>query len=261
MAFDVGELWSLDLFELEKKHFLIGVDKVSQYIMLKQVANQKTSTITRILQEWTLMFGLPSMIKSDGGPCFKSGPFKEFADKYKISHMITSAYHAPSNGQVERAIQEVKKMLEKNRNFCPMEVAFTLNYTDRNPNLGAPMTIFMGRPTRSMEPNSKNKVCNIVADIEARRQKALKEGLEKNKRYNRDVFQEGEEVLIQDNKTRKWTTKGKIIKPRKNLGGTGPRSYVIKANDGSEYLRNATYIARMPPVVAQLEEMWQSQSN
>ena len=29
MAFDVGELWSLDLFEFNKKHFLIGVDKLS----------------------------------------------------------------------------------------------------------------------------------------------------------------------------------------------------------------------------------------
>ena len=102
---------------------------------------------------------------------------------------------------------------------------------------------------------------NILADIEARRQKALKEGLKKNKRYNRDVFEEGEEVLILDNKSRKWITKGKIVKPRKNLGGRGPRSYVIKAADGSEYLRNARYIARTPPVVAQLEEMLQSQSN
>ena len=33
------------------------------------------------------MFRLPSMIKSDGRPCFKSGPFKEFADKYNISHV------------------------------------------------------------------------------------------------------------------------------------------------------------------------------
>ena len=80
-------------------------------------------------------------------------------------------------------------MLDKNKDFCPMEVAFTLNNTDRNPNLGAPMTIFMGRPTRGMEPNSQNKVCDIVADIEARRPKALKEGLKKNKRYNRDVFE------------------------------------------------------------------------
>ena len=139
------------------------------------------------------MFGLPSMIKSDGGPCFKSGPFKEFADKYSISHVITSAYHAPSNGQLERAIQEVKKMLAKNKDFCPMEVAFTLNNT-------APMTLFMGRPTRGMESNSQNKVCDIVADIKARRQKAFIEGLKKNRRYNRDVFEEGEVVLIQDNK-------------------------------------------------------------
>ena len=49
-------------------------------------------------------------------------------------------------------------MLEKNKDFCPMEVAITLNNTDRKPNLGAPMTLFMGRPTRGMEPNSQNKV-------------------------------------------------------------------------------------------------------
>ena len=115
-----------------------------------------------------------------------------------------------------------------------MEVAFTLNNTDRKANLGAPITIFMGRPTRGMEPNSQNKMCDKVADIEARRQKALKEGLKKNKRYNQDVFTEGEEVLIQDNKSKKWETKGKIVKPRKNPGGRGPRSHVIKTSDGSE---------------------------
>ena len=66
---------------------------------------------------------------------------------------------------------------------------------------------------------------------------------------------------MQDNKSKKWETKGKIVKPRKNHGGRGSRSYVIKTSDGSEYLRNARYIAWTPPVVAQLEEMWQSQSN
>ena len=32
-----------------------------------------------------------------------------------------------------------------------------------------------------MEPNSQNKVCDIVADIEARRQKALKKDLKRIK--------------------------------------------------------------------------------
>ena len=100
-----------------------------------------------------------------------------------------------------------------------------------------------------MEPNSQNKVRDIVADIKARRQKALKEGLKKNKRYNQNVFKEGEEVLIQDNKTRKWEMKGRIEKPRKNLGGRGPKSYIVKTEDGSEYLRNVRYIARTPPAV------------
>ena len=171
--------------------------------MLKKVPNQKTKTITKVLQELTLTFGLLSMLISDRGPCFKSRPFQEFTEKYNIIHVLTSAYHAPSNGQAERAIQEVKRMLEKNKDFCPMEVVFTLNSTDRKLNLGAPINIFTGRTTRGLEPNSQNKVCNIVADIEAIWKKALEEGLKKNRPFNWEIFQEGEEVLIQDNKTKR----------------------------------------------------------
>ena len=109
-------------------------------------------------------------------------------DKYNIEHVTTSTYNTPSNGQAERAIQEVKKILEKNQDFCPMQVAFTLNSTERRPNLEAPRNIFMGQATQGLEPNSQNRVLDIVADIEARRKKALEEGLKKNKRYNRNVL-------------------------------------------------------------------------
>ena len=149
MAFNFRELWILDLFKFQKKHFL------SQYIMLKQVQNQKTKTKTKKIVEWTLMFRLPSVMKSDGRPCFMSRLFKHFGGRYNIEHVVTSAYHTPSSGQAVRALWEVKKMLEKYQNFCPMQVAFTLNSTEWRPNLGAPINIFMGRATRGLEPNTE----------------------------------------------------------------------------------------------------------
>ena len=68
-------------------------------------------------------------------------------------------------------------MLEKNQEFCPMQVAFTLNSTERRPNLGAPTNILMGQATWGLEPNSHNRVLDIGVDIEARKMKALEEGL------------------------------------------------------------------------------------
>ena len=68
MALNIGKLWSVDLFESKKKHYLIGVDKVFKYMMVRQVPNQKTNTITNVLEEWTLTFNLPLFLKYDGGP-------------------------------------------------------------------------------------------------------------------------------------------------------------------------------------------------
>ena len=131
MSFEIGELWSVDLFEFQKKDYLLAIDKASQFIMIEQIRNKKTPTVTKALEKFALLLGLPTLLKSDGGPCFKSRPFQEFVEKYGIHHVMSSPYHHQSNGQAERAIQEAKKMMEKLGKFHPYHVAFTLNKTER----------------------------------------------------------------------------------------------------------------------------------
>ena len=46
--------------------------------------------MTKAMDKTALMMGLPTVIKSDGGPCFKAGPFKELTDAYGISHVLPS---------------------------------------------------------------------------------------------------------------------------------------------------------------------------
>ena len=101
MTFTVGEMLSMDLFELNKRHYLMGVDKVSQFMLCRQIPNQKTSTISKVLEEWSLTLGLSTVIKSDGGPCFKSALFSKFCQEFGITHILTSPYNPSSNGQAE----------------------------------------------------------------------------------------------------------------------------------------------------------------
>ena len=39
MTFEVGELLSVDLFEQNKSHFILAVDKVSQFMLIRQIQN------------------------------------------------------------------------------------------------------------------------------------------------------------------------------------------------------------------------------
>ena len=100
-------------------------------MFIKELRNKKTETVTKALEKFALMLGLPTVLKSDGGPCFKWKPFAHFVDKYAIHHVMTSPYHHQSKGQAERGIQEAKKMMEKLQHFNPYHIAHTLNKMER----------------------------------------------------------------------------------------------------------------------------------
>ena len=87
---------------------------------------------------------------------------------------MTSPYHHESNGQAERGIQEAKKMMERLQQFNPYHIAHTLNKMERRGNLGAPIDLFLQRPSRTLSPKSQNTVLDIVANKAARKKKALK---------------------------------------------------------------------------------------
>ena len=101
-----GEMWSTDLFQIPKgrgfQYFLIVVDRISGFIQCKKIPNMTAQTVTSYLREMACQMGLPNVVKSDGGPCYKSSIFRDFADKYRIRHILTSAHHHESNGQAER---------------------------------------------------------------------------------------------------------------------------------------------------------------
>ena len=68
----------------------------------------------------------------------------------------------------------------------------------------------------------------------------------KRQRYNREFFEVGDRVVIQDQITNKWKKRGTVISSRPTHTDQLARSYVIETDDGRTYTRNTRFIMREP---------------
>ena len=117
--FEPGECWSVDIMSIGELDYLVWVDRVSQYMMLAKLGNKTKKAYTRTLKTGTTFFGIPTLMRSDGGQSFDCKLFDEFCQELGVIHILMSNYHLPSNGQCKRMVQEVKKIMVKARERDP----------------------------------------------------------------------------------------------------------------------------------------------
>lgn len=72
-------------------------------------------SVVRALSQFVSIFGVPRVIQSDQGSNFSSHLFAQILKQLRIKHNQASAYHAQSQGALERFHQTLKSML---RAFC-----------------------------------------------------------------------------------------------------------------------------------------------
>ena len=56
---------------------------------------------------------MPEVIRSDNGPQYASQDFTNFAESYGFQHLTSSPCYPQSNGQAERTVQTVKRLLKQ----------------------------------------------------------------------------------------------------------------------------------------------------
>ena len=109
--------WStleIDLFTMDGHTFLLVVDVTSRFPVVRILNTESCRSVLNTLRGVYCDFGLPKIILSDNGPCFRVEDFVEFHVKLGIKVEKASAYNHQSVGSVERMVQTVKQIMTRN---------------------------------------------------------------------------------------------------------------------------------------------------
>ena len=94
-----------------KKYILTMIDHFTKYAQAYATKKCDTNTVINCLEQYFCIFGVPESIQTDNGTAFKSHNFNSFCDTFGIRAVHSTAYHAQSQGQVEKFNGTLTKML------------------------------------------------------------------------------------------------------------------------------------------------------
>ena len=168
------------------------------------LSKTNTSIILNVLIKWFQLFGYPSVIRSDGGPQFRS----EFDNSKNITHELTSPYNPQSNGLAENAVKQAKhlliKSLDNNENFQEA-LSFYRNVPNRSGY--SPAELLFGRRQKLPIPTMNEHHDRINIKVVTANWDLLREWAKNN--YNKHARSQiplstGDKVLVQDTDTHRW---------------------------------------------------------
>ncbi|XP_055918537.1 uncharacterized protein K02A2.6-like [Eupeodes corollae] len=96
--------------------YFIVVDSFSKWLDVFQITSITSSVIVSKLNEFFSRNGDCDQLVSDNGTQFTSAHFQSFIKSRGIQHLRTAPFHPQSNGQVERFVDTLKRILRKLKN-------------------------------------------------------------------------------------------------------------------------------------------------
>ncbi len=104
---------SVDFAELSTGDYLsVLSDDYSRYPIVEVIRSVAAQTVIPKLQHIFSQFGIPGVLKSDNGPPFNSEAFATFATNLGFTHRKITPYWPRANGEVERFMRTVKKIVK-----------------------------------------------------------------------------------------------------------------------------------------------------
>ena len=102
----------IDIMTFQAKDYLVIVNYYSKYPELQCLSDKTASTIIEQCKSVFARHGIPVEIVSDNMP-FQSNEFIAFSKAWGIKTTTSSPTYSQSNGQAERSVQTLKKILKK----------------------------------------------------------------------------------------------------------------------------------------------------
>lgn len=216
------------------------------------------------------MFGSPVRIVSDRGAAFTSNDFKEFCERSKVQHSLTTTGVARGNGQVERINGIIVPALAKMSVGDPLkwyrhvsDLQRYINSTKTRSTGRSPFRLMFGVEMRNPEDNRfaeeveealrEEFETDRVEERDAAKEAIIRIQEENRKAYNRQrkpsrQYDVGDLVAI---KKTQFATGAKVqpkyLGPYRVTGKTGPDRYEVERVGGDGPARTATAADFMKP--------------
>ncbi len=228
----------VDLLEFAGQHWVCMVDRYSGFPFTKKLRSLTTTAVLTILETWFRDWGFPTVIRTDGGPQFRT-EFDDFCKAKGIIHELSSPYNPRSNGLAESGVKAVKTLLSKCHETG--EDFFTALTEWRNvPRADgfSPAQMLLGRRQRGLLPALPPDDINHEEAVAARRH-ARDTGAAYHDAHAHPLptLSQGQRVLIQHPLTKKWDSHGTVSDIRED-----GRSYEIQTDRGTAILRNRRFL-------------------
>ena len=231
-----------DLFNFESNTYLLTVDYYSKFIEVDRLQDLRSKATIEVLKAQFCRHGIPEVIRNDGGPQFASKDFARFCKEYGIAHKTSSPHFPSANGEVERAVQTVKRLWRK---ATDKQLAL-LDYRTtplEGVNL-SPAQLLMGRRPRNKLPSLRELLTPTAYNrrdvIQRLNQQKANQKFYHDSKSASDLppLLPGDQVRMAPNPGSKRWNPAIVVKRH-----VSPRSYIVESG-GHEYRRNRRHLHR-----------------
>ena len=156
---------AMDIMTFRNQEYLVIVDYFSKYPEMIALANKTASAIVLQCKNVFARHGIPTEIVSDNMP-FNSHEFLTFTKEWGILLTTSSPTYSQSNGQAERFVQTLKRMLQKATDLGKDPYLALLEYRN-TPVTGmkySPAQILFSRCLRTKIPVATSLLSPVVVD-------------------------------------------------------------------------------------------------
>ena len=229
-----------------KATYLLLVDYFSRYIEIAKLTKVTSNKLIHHIKSIFARHGIPQEVRSDNGPQYASSVFDKFAKEYVFLHVTSSPRYPQSNGEAERAVKTIKKLIKKAAD--PYLALLTYRSTPLQ-NGYSPAELLMNRRLRTRVPMVSSQLKSSIPDYASLRKKEQEMRRKQKSNFDShhnarslDILLPGEQVWVADQRTNATVEQQ-----------AAPRSYLVSTPRGT-LRRNRRHLVRAPETDTSPEE-------
>ena len=236
-------------------YVFVIMDQKSKFPDVEFVHNTSATVLIKALERIISTYGIPNTVISDNGPPFQSHRIREFMEKYSINHQKITPRWPQSNGEVERFMTSITKIIRtayiehKNWKSEVHQFLFAYRNAPHATTQIPPAELMFNRKCRYTIPNYHNKV---KKDIQRNAESRIIEAKHKAKLYSDQKhhartpdIHTGDQVLVRQDKCNKLTPNFEY-QPYTVISTKGTMTTAQSNQTGAIKTRNISHFKKIP---------------